>query len=235
VAGGGIFCNYNGVMSISTSTISGNVITAGKAGAAGTIGLGGTGSTPGTNGTTPGIAGTAAGDRGGGVDADSASLYLSECTIAGNKAANGAGVSAYQGYATVIHNCTISLNKATGNGGGLYLGSESTNGDMTSVVSTIISGNTGSTAGSPPGSTTNPSPNIYGFLDDPAFCNLIDQPAMLGPLGYHDGGTTMTMLPSKHSPAVIGGPGLNPDDLSGDQNNMPFWALVYIGAVQTTH
>jgi hypothetical protein len=42
------------------------------------------------------------------------------------------------------------------------------------------------------------------------------------------------MLPSSNSLAVVGGPGLNPDGLTMDQNGILFGPAIFIGAVQVT-
>ena len=78
------------------------------------------------------------------------------------------------------------------------------------------------------------NPDVFGFTDAAGNHNLIDEPAELGALGYHDGGTTETMLPSAMSQAVVGGPGLNPDGLTTDQDGVAFGTVIFIGAVQTT-
>jgi hypothetical protein len=140
----------------------------------------------------------------------------------------GAGGGAYMGSgATTIENCTISANAALGGGGGVYI---APNAAAVSIVSTIIAQNR---------VTAYPNaanPDIAGFTDSPANHNIIDEPAYLGPLGYHDGGTTETMLPSLDTLADYG-TGLNPQSLSTDQNGEPFPTLasvIFIGAVQTT-
>jgi hypothetical protein len=69
--------------------------------------------------------------------------------------------------------------------------------------------------------------------------NLTSGNPLLGPLAFHVAGSTLntgatpTMLPSKTSPAVVGGPGLNPDGLATDQNGHAFGSSIEIGAVQT--
>jgi hypothetical protein len=120
----------------------------------------------------------------------------------------------------MIQNSTIVLNHALLRGGGLVV--FTANGGTANVVSTIIALNTAKT-----------SPEVIGFTDDPSDHNLISVNPLLGALGYHDGGTTKTMLPRLESPAVIGGPGSNPAELTTDQNGQPFGSSIFIGAVQT--
>jgi hypothetical protein len=91
------------------------------------------------------------------------------------------------------------------------------------IISTILAQNSAKT-----------DPDAHGFTDDPLNHNLIGQPALLGPLGFHDGGFTQTLLPSPQSLAVVNTPGLNPDSLTTDQNGKPFQIGHFIGAVQTT-
>jgi hypothetical protein len=222
-AGGGVYCS--GALTIQKSTLSGNTLKAGKAGALGAGGAGGTGYTAGTAGSN-GTAGTYLGARGGGVDSESGTLFLSEITVAKNSALFGGGVSVYADTSAAIHNCTIALNTATNatGGGGLFITPDANN-DPVNVVSTIIAMNTGL--------------NIDGTLGTASSNNLTTGNPLLGSLAMHGSGSTLgtgltqTMLPSKTSPAVVGGPGLNPDSLTTDQNGHAFGSSIQIGAVQT--
>jgi hypothetical protein len=223
-AGGGVYCN--GALTIQKSTLSGNTVTAGKAGLAGAGGTAGTGyggvATAGTNGT----AGTYAGARGGGVDSELGTVALSQITVAKNTAGFGGGVSVYADTAATIHNCTIAVNTATNatGGGGLFITPDSNN-DPVNVVSTIIAMNKGL--------------NLDGTLGAASSNNLTSGNPLLGALVLHVSGSTLTtgatatMLPSKTSLAVVGGPGLNPDGLTTDQNGHAFGSSIQIGAVQT--
>jgi hypothetical protein len=223
-AGGGVYCS--GALTIQKSTLSGNTIKAGKAGVLGAGGAAGTGynggGTAGSNGTN----GTYLGARGGGVDSESGTVFLSDSTVAKNIAPFGGGVSVYADTSAAIHNCTIAFNTATNatGGGGLFITLDSNN-DPVNVVSTIIAMNTGT--------------NIDGTLGTASSNNLTSGNPLLGTLAFHASGSTIstgatqTMLPSEASPAVAGGPGLNPDGLGTDQNGHAFGSFIEIGAVQT--
>jgi hypothetical protein len=222
-AGAGVYCV--GSLTINNSTVSGNTATAGKAGIAGKPGAAGSGyagggATAGAPAMSP--TGTFLGSRGGGIDSEQGSLYLTQVTVAKNTAVYGGGVSVYEDSLAAIDNCTISLNTAhnTTGGGGLFITLD-LGGDPVNVVSTIIAGNKNT--------------NVDGTLGGNSSNNLTSGNPMLGALGFHDGGTTETMLPSIHSPAVLSDPGLNPEGLGTDQNGKSFNdADIYIGSVQTT-
>lgn len=223
-AGAGVYCN--GALTINTSTISGNMATSGKAGLLGAAGTGGTGYSGGGTAGSAGTAGTYTGSRGGGIDSEQGTLFLSQITVAKNTALFGGGVSVYQDTSAAIHNCTISLNTAqnTTGGGGLFITLDSNN-DPVNVVSSIIA--------------MNKNLNIDGTLGAASSNNITSGNPLLGPLMFHAPGTTIntgatpTMVPSKLSPAVVGGPGLNPDGLTTDQNGHAFGAKINIGSVQT--
>jgi hypothetical protein len=223
-AGGGVYCS--GALTIHTSTISGNTATSGKAGTLGAGGAAGTGYNGGGTAGTIGLAGTYLAGRGGGVDSEGSTVLLSQITVAKNTATFGGGVSVYQDTSAAIHNCTIAVNTAknTSGGGGLFITLDSGS-DPVNVVSSIIALNKGM--------------NIDGTLGAGSSNNFTGTSPLLGALAFHAPGTTLTtgvtqtMLPSKLSPAVVGGPGLNPDGLATDQNGRPFGASIEIGSVQT--
>ena len=223
-AGGGVYCN--GALTIQKSTLSGNTVKAGKAGLLGAGGAAGTGYNGGGTAGTAGTAGTYLGGRGGGVDSEQGTVFLSLITVAKNSAPYGGGVSVYQDTSAAIHNCTIALNTATNasGGGGLFITPDGNN-DPVNVVSTIIASNKGL--------------NLDGALGALSSNNLTSGNPLLGTLAYHvtgstlNSGVTQTLLPSRTSPAVAGGPGLNPDSLTTDQNGHAFGSSIQIGAVQT--
>lgn len=217
IGGDGGLAHAGGVMAsgdtvtIRSSTISGNSVHAGKAGAGGAAGVA----------ANPGVPGTYDDSYGGAFDCYGATVTLSEITVTGNLARAGAGIHIGATSTATIQNSTIVLNKSTLHGGGLDV--DLTDGGSASVVSTIIALNTAKT-----------NADISGFTDDPAYHNLIGINPLLGALGYHDGGSTETMLPAADSPAVVGGPGSNPTGLTADQNGQAFGSSILIGAVQTT-
>jgi len=222
--GAGVYCN--GALKIRTSTFTGNITTSGKAGLAGAAGAAGTGYTPGTAGT-PGAAGTYHGSRGGAIDSEYGTVFLSEITVAKNTAAFGGGVSVYQDTSAAIHNCTIAFNSATNatGRGGLFISLDGAD-DPVNVISSIIA--------------MNKVTNIDGTLGSGSSNNLTSGNPLLGVLAFHAPGSTLTtgatqtMLPSKVSPAVLHGPGAAPDlaKYSTDQNGHAFGASISIGSVQ---
>jgi hypothetical protein len=228
--GGGVYCN--GTLTIKTSTISGNTVTAGKAGTAGAAGAAGSGYTDG--GTVGGVAGQAgtAGvylvGRGGGVDSEASTALLQQMTVAKNTAATGGGVSLYQDTSATVHNVTIASNIAsTPTGlGGLFVALDSNN-DLVDVISSIIV----STKGTSVDTTT---------FDSGSGHNITSGNPLLGPLALHASGSTLvngvtqTMLPSHLGPAYTN-PGSAPDisTLPTDQNGMAINpSHILIGSVQ---
>jgi len=212
--GGGVYCNDS--LTVSTSTLSGNIVTGAKSGAAGVGGTHGSGTgTPG-NGTA-GAVGMAYVGSGGGIGSNNGTIMLSLSTVTGNSATDGGGVYIYQDASATIENSTIAFNKGT-SGGGLFVTLDAGN-DPVNVMSAIISQNSAPT-----------SPDVGGAIA--ASNSLIGVSAMLGKLGFHDGNTfTETLLPSASGPAVSGGLA---DGFTTDQNGKPFGAAIFIGAVQTT-
>ena len=255
VWGGGIESYADGhasTLSIQSSTISGNAAITGKPGAGGTGAAAGAGSYTVAGVVHHGSAGGKGGSgssgelRGGGIWAGyypaitstggSETVTLSQVTIAKNTARAGGGIYFY-GVTATIHNSTISQNNATAAGGGFDESDSSV-----TVVSTIIAGN-----------TSPADPDVFGVIADShdliglvtSDTTLLNHGAtdvngtstvplnpLLGPLGFHDGGTTQTMLLSFLSPAI--GTGSNPDSLTTDQNGAPreLAGLTDIGAVE---
>src|SRR5262249_10561856 len=141
---------------------------------------------------------------GGGVENAAVSLTMTNCSMSGNTATNGGGVSS--GTFETLTNCTISGNFAT-RGGGLYI-----NGRKTTLNNTIVAGNLN---GTPPSDIINTttlvgSNNLIGNggsggLTNGASGNLVGiaNPG-LAPLGNYGGPTqTFALLPG--SPAIDGG------------------------------
>jgi hypothetical protein len=197
-----------------------------KPGLPGAAGLPGKGYMGGTIGTA-GHAASYLGSRGGGVASQYGTLVLHQDTIAFNAAHSGGGVSVYQDTSSTVHNCTISFNGAfvAGGYGGLFFVPD-TGGDKIDVISSIIAEN------------ANLNVDTTQF-DVGSGHNLTSGNPILGPLKLHAAGSTITtgatatMLPYYRGPAVVGGPGANPDSLLGDQDGNPFESSIDIGSVQT--
>ena len=82
------------------------------------------------------LSGNTAGNSGGGVFNDGL-LYAADCTLYGNDAEYGGGLS--NEYPAIVTACTISGNSATNSGGGIYnigLG-------VATLTDTIVAGNNG--------------------------------------------------------------------------------------------
>ena len=232
--GGGIFVNSAGVMTIQSSTISGNSSASGKGG-----GLYAT-----TNGgaVTKIIGSTISGNTanmGGGMYAPTwqlGQLTVQNSTISGNSATlMGGGIWANTSYGgtTTIQNSTITGNTAdtgssgTGKGGGLYVA-----GGTPSIASTIIAGNADKSGVAPDIFGTVAASNSLignntgsGLTEAPVGTpdtngNLIGGPIngvinpQLGPLA-NNGGLTQTCALLVGSPAID--MGSNPANLVYDQ------------------
>ena len=137
--GGGIFSD-GGAVSLTSSIVSGNTADGyggGIYGEGGAISL-----------TSSTVSGNAAGDHGGGIftntDLSGVTTIITNSTISGNTAVNtGGGIFNYDGL-TRIFNSTITGNTAAVGGGVATYGDGFTS---TEVSSSIIAGNTGTTAG----------------------------------------------------------------------------------------
>jgi len=217
-AGAGIYCKSS--LSVQASTISGNSAVSGKAGAGGAAGKGGSGYMGGGTAGTAGSNGNYLGSRGGGIDSEQSTVALSLDTVAKNSAFNGGGVSIGQDVQASIHNSTIAFNTAlpAGGGGGLFITLDSAS-DPVNVVSTIIAQNIGVTGANVDGTLVSVSTNfLTGIAVKTAF-------------GYHDGGTTKTLLPLSSIAQIANNATTNPDTWLADQNGKTLGASIEIGAV----
>jgi len=212
-AGGGGISSYGDTATIVASTFSGDTAISGKASGR--------------------LAESQPHSVGGGIYLQNDTATLSLVTVARNSAGtDGGGIWISQGTTATIHNCTIAENSA-GAGGGIFVSSGTVN-----IVSTIIGLDHAKTDADVDGTINSSFDLIQNVGADGANItsshDITGVSPLLGPLGYHDGGATETLLPSASSPAVVGGPGDNIDSLTADQNGQPFGGSVDIGAVQTT-
>jgi hypothetical protein len=237
-AGGGALINFGGDVTLSHSTVTGNV--ANRASGAGLCNFGGTASltdcTLNSNQTRSGA--------GGGVsNGSAATLAMAGCTVNGNGAGLGSGI-ANTGTA-VLTNCTINSNSfggSTGNGGGLFNaatlwlydctvsnnkaangGGLGDNGGSATLVNTIIAGNTAATGPDIAGAVT-ANYCLFATTTGAAISgghNIIGNP-MLGPLA-NNGGPTQTQALITGSPAITAGNiALIPTGVTTDQRGAPF-------------
>jgi hypothetical protein len=207
VPGGAIYLSDDSstgaALNITDSTIAGNAITccangAGIAfdnGGAGTLTIDGStlsGDTAATNG--PG-----SGD-GGAVYFDGATMTITNSTISGNSAAQGAGLYLPAG-ATTLTNDTIADNSLTPSG--VDSGAGIFGAGTVTANNTIVSGNTGATAG-----TNDCDAHVLTSdhsLENGTDCGFsIDGDPMLEPLG-NNGGPTQTMALAVGSAAIDAG------------------------------
>jgi endonuclease/exonuclease/phosphatase family metal-dependent hydrolase len=79
---------------------------------------------------------------GGGILCNGIRLSLTDCTVSGNRATNGAGISAVNDL--LLSNCTITDNIATAKGGALYI---ATNANWKHIFSNCEISNNGATTG----------------------------------------------------------------------------------------
>jgi hypothetical protein len=251
ISSGGLAMNSYDILTIKTSTISGNTANGGKGGLAGAGGAAGTGGSYTYNGThvvaqkgSAGYAGNSVSSSGGGIYSSYSNLALSQVTVAGNTAGNGGGVAIFQDPVASIHNSTIALNKARVSGGGLFVTLDTVP-DPVYVVSTIIARNsvTLSKSGAPDVSGEITAAftligNQTGAIvdsdinSDPNFLQSFG--GTTGTLGLHDGGVTGTLLATTNTPQVTNNSYSNPDSLTADQNGVTISSTFFIGAVNTT-
>jgi hypothetical protein len=207
VDGGAIFfsddSSAGAALHITDSTISGNALTccgngAGIAfenGGAGTVTIDGStlsGNTAGTNSPSSG--------DGGAVYFDGATMTITNSTISDNSASQGAGLDLTAG-ATSLTNDTIADNSLTpsgvGSGAGIFGAATVT------ANNTIVSGNTGATAGTNDCDAHVPSSDHS--LENGTDCGFsIDGDPMLEPLA-NNGGPTQTMALAAGSAAIDAG------------------------------
>jgi hypothetical protein len=223
--------NNAGFVTIIDTTISGNSV--GKTG--GQSGVGGGVYTYQDGGKTPGslsvmnstISGNFASSDGGGIACGESGLTISNSTISGNSAgAYGGGIVGGSFDMTII-NSTVSGNSAA-TCGGLCGGME--------IGNTILNANV---SGNIEGSVTSRGYNISsddggGLLTGPG--DQINTDPLLGPLRDH-GGTTLTHMPMRGSPAIdTGDPSFTPPpdhDQRGACFLRVFGARIDVGSVET--
>jgi hypothetical protein len=228
--------NNGGILTISNSTVSGNIALGNNGGGAGILN---TGSLTINNTSITANTGIGTGFFGGGI-LNSYILTIKNSTIAGNAVSGGFGAGfgggiGNLGTATVI-NSTLSGNRAQAWGGGI--GNEGT----LIINNSTISGNQGSYGGGVTNSThemtlqnsiiaNNSGGNCYAYatitsngynLSSDGTCNfnsrgdLNNHDPMLGPL-QNNGGPTQTMALSPGSPAIDAG---NPAGCKDAQGNL---------------
>src|SRR6266446_202299 len=201
VNGGGII--DTGTLTITNSSITGNLTGSGGSNASGTGGPGGgSGGNAGSSGT-----GGAGGD-GGAMLSDTGTI--TNCTISGNQAGDG-GTAGDNGAAS------------SGRGGGIFKG---TVGPVLNIRNSIIAGNSSPTGPDISGTVNSQDYNLLGSTSGATFTgttthNIINPNPNLGALA-NNGGPTQTMLPLLSSPAINAGDPANlpPDtfDLNGNSN-----------------
>ena len=206
-SGGGIF-NNDGTLTVTNSTVSGNYAPSGG-------GILNDGTLMVSNST---ISGNSANDSGGGGIYNGGELTVINSTISGNSTIGGGeGGGIYSGGTLTVSNSIFSGDTATG-GGGIF----NNGGTLTVSASVLASTDTCSGSGCPINGSNG---NVVGVSS----VNLL-------PLGNF-GGPTQTMLPLPGSPAICAGSdALVPVGVTTDQRGFPLIAsCVDAGAVQSNY
>ena len=230
-SGGGIY-QSGGTVTINSSPLANNT--------AGTVGGGicvGGGSLTITAST---LAGNTAGNSGGGVFNDSL-LYAANCTLYGNDAEYGGGLS--NEHPAIVTACTISANSATNSGGGI----DNIGFGVATLTDTIVAGNNGPVGpddirGSEASQVTG-TYNLIGDGGSGGISNHVDNNIVLTSLDDLDlsplaenGGLTETMAVLAGSAAIGAGttadyPGTT-TPITTDQRGEPLDSPPDIGACQ---
>jgi predicted outer membrane repeat protein len=215
--GGGLFIGSYGSLSLTGCTIANNSAT--------TYGGGIAAEPASIHLVASTISGNVAGQQGGGLYLPyvPSAATISDCTIAGNSAATGGGISSRSSYYTLkIQSCTITGNSATTNGGGLYAKYGGA-----AMDSSIMSGNQSPSgpdlsdpySGFPITTTYSAIGSTSGFTYTPGTGNLpVGANLHLQPLA-NNGGPTQTIAFGVGSPLLNAG---NPTTtLTTDQRGVP--------------
>ena len=202
--GGGVRTQSSGVLSISGSTISGNVATSGGAAVGG--GIRASSPLTVTNSTivaNAANAGAGFNSTGGGISAES-TVSLDSVTVVDNSAAFGGGIASFSSGTTFITNSILAGNEAAVTANGHDCGGS-------------LDGGTVLLIGDPTGCTVSAVTGVV--IADP----------LLGPL-LDNGGPTLTLLPQPGSPALDAGA----TSLTTDQRGFarPSGAAPDVGAVE---
>jgi hypothetical protein len=231
LGGGGIFGSTAGGnnspsdVTLRNSDISGNS-TSGAGG-----GIWATGDVKLTRSTVSGNRTTGNGSYGGGISTYSGDVTLYGSTVSGNRTtgngSDGGGIRTFNGDVTLT-STTVSGNSATGTGGGVFVG---TYGSRFWISNSIVAGNTDD--GTAPDLRPLPTSLIslivgHSLIGDTTGSsitagtgtgNILNQPALLGPLTNNGGWTeTHALLPG--SPAIDAGSISAP--AGSDQRGNPF-------------
>ena len=235
-AAGGISTS-SGDVTLTNSTVEGNSVSGGTFVAEGGGILTSSGNVILTNSTVSGNRGGSSalfgggGSTGGGIRTSSGDIFLENSTVSGNSlgdaGASGAGISSSSGGVSLV-NSTITENyfSSSGEGSGIRVGSSSAAATLT-IINSIVAGNE-------TGFTTEidiqniPTENVIiqhsligstretGITTATGTGNILDTPALLGPLA-DNGGPTLTHAILPGSPAINAGN----NALAVDANGIP--------------
>ena len=215
---GGAIYDYMGTVTVTNSTFSGNSSNDGGSGG----GIFNAGTLTVTNST---FSGNSADTQGGGIAAGiNHTVTVTNSTFSGNSATNGGGISNGRYTRLTVTNSIFTGNSAT-NGGGI----SNASGTIT-VNYSILTGDAGGECGGSGCPTNGSGGNVVGAGN----INLL-------PLGNY-GGPTETMLPAAGSAAICAGSFASvPSGVTTDQRGFPLSAAncansgVDAGAVQTNY
>jgi hypothetical protein len=217
-------------LTLSNSTVSGNVSVGNISGVGGAGGPAGAGvlltngkpshAFPGFHGFHPGRSN----GYGGGIHSANSTIDLSQDTVFGNAADQGGGVFINSDTSSQLDNCTIAFNRVwqAGEGGGLWVYLDSNN-DPVVVISTVLAENTTLHHGVAQDLFVG---NSYSITADYSLIQSFTAGAVTGTNDIEDispllsllgknGGSTLTCMPSLVSPVL--GAGSNPNKLTSDQ------------------
>jgi hypothetical protein len=231
VEGGGGIYTRSGAVTLIDSTVSGNFAFSDSTDPFGRGANGGgvntdSGTVTLTNSTVSGnsTAGDAGG-YGGGVFSAEGSIVLKNSTVSGNSSVRqGGGVFTYSGALTLADS-TLAGNSSESAGGGISFDDSDTNPTLV-IENSIVAGNTGNGNAADvlpdPDSTLTINNSLIGdtigsgINSTTGTGNILDQPALLGPLAFNGGLTkTHALLPG--SPAIDAGNSTE----SFDQRGLP--------------
>ena len=160
--------------------------------------------------------GKVVGSLGGGI-ANSGTLTLTRCTVAGNSAVDGGGIDNEGGTLTVIES-TVSGNHASGYGGGIF---SETNGDLSSSSTTILNSTISGNSADAGGGVTN-----YNGLTRVLHSTVTANQALGGGLwSYGDGATRTDVEGSIVARNTTDG--ITPNDVANNQTATRFRSLGY--------
>ncbi len=220
--GGGIRFLSNGTLALNNSSVSGNSTTGSAADGGGIYAN--SGAVTLTSSTVSGNDSTGNYSTGGGIRTISGTVTLTGSTVSGNTATGtfapgGGGISTSFGAVT-LNSSTVTGNSTAGAGGGISVSNSLFNPTLT-ISNSIVAGNTDNGTAADlrpdPDGALNVNFSLIGNTTGSGINagtgtgNILNQPALLGPLA-NNGGPTLTHALLAGSPAIdAGDPAFDPN------------------------